>query len=285
MRTGVYAEIMRSLGRDEFRVPPLPDITQRIASAMKDPELSVIDLSRIIQSDPGLADHLLKAVNSAGWRVFRKIKTCQDAVSRLGLHATRNQSYVYSMRAMFRQVPKSAQPLMQRHARQSTRVAACAFTLAGQVKKIDADEAMLVAMLQDIGIMPIIEWMARSPEVDLTDEEKSWALLSELANEHGMRISLIVLEQWKFDRRFLPLVHERGNWSRKGGDDLDVCDVVNLARVHAGGGIRATRHLPHITLLPALMKLKQRELTEERTLQVLAEREEEIEELQQMLLP
>ncbi len=285
MRAGIYAEIMRSLGHDAFRIQPLPDITQRINTAIRDPELGVADLARIVQGDPGLANHLLKTVNSASLRIFRRINTCQDAVARLGLQATRYQAYVYMMRNMFRQVSRTAQPLMQRHAKQSMRVAACSFVLAKQVKKIDADEAMLVAMLQDIGVIPIIDWMAGSPEVSLTDIDLAWRILCELASEHGRRISIIVLEQWKFDARFIPLIAEREKWTRKGGKTLDVPDIVNLARVHAGGGIESPQKLPHITILPALMKLQERGLTDQRTLQVLAEREEEISELQQMLLP
>ncbi len=285
MRAGIYSEIMRTLGRDDFRVPPLPEITQRINAAMRDPELGTADLARIIQGDPGLTNHLLSTVNSASLRIFRRIQTCQDAVARLGLTATRQQAYIYSMRSMFRQLPKTAQPLMQRHARQSMRVAACAFVLARQIRKMDADEAMLVAMLQDIGVVPIIDWMAKTPEVSLTDLDTAWVELCALASEHARRISLIVLEQWKFDKRFIPLVRERENWRRKGEKKLDIADVVNLARVHAGGGIDSPLRLPHITLLPALMKLEDRELTESRTLHLLAEREEEISEMVQMLLP
>ncbi len=285
MRAGIYSEIMRTLGRDDFRVPPLPEITQRINAAMRDPDLGTADLARIIQGDPGLAHHLLKTVNSASLRIFRKITSCQDAVARLGLHATRQQAYVYSMRGMFRQVPKAAQSLVQRHARQSMRVAACTFVLARQVKKMDADEAMLVAMLQDIGVIPIIDWMARSPEVSLADAGRAWQELCALASEHARRISLIVLEQWQFDRRYIPLVRERENWRRKGEPQLDIPDVVNLARIHAGGGLGSPVKLPHITLLPALMKLADRELTEQRTLHLLEEREEEIVEMMQILLP
>ncbi len=283
MSSGVYADIVNKMNRDELKFPTLPDVTQRIHAAVKDPDIGVMDIAKIVQADPGLTAHLLKAVNSVGFRSFRKIKTVQDAVSRLGLQATRYHATIYTVRNLFQQAPSVTRGLMRQHAYESTRLAATSSVLASTCKGIDPDQVMLGALLQDIGVLPLIDWIGTSTEEHEIDNLD--AMLHDLASKYAVKIGLLILEKWKFDKNFQEVVRAREDWNRKSGRKLDHGDIINLARIHALGGTAARRKIPHITSLPAFALLENRELTEDRTLQVLAERSDEIMEIQKFLLP
>lgn len=278
---GIFSTVVRELGRDDFRVPAIPAVAHRINKATRDPDLSVADFARIVQSDPGLSAHLVRMVNSAAFRVLRKAKTAQDAVSRLGLKSSRYHAYVYTMRSIFRKPQPGTEELMKAHTRFSVELAATASVLATTCGNREPETAMLGSLVQEIGVIPLIDWIGANPEVAAGHDPRT--LLRELSAAHARNISVVILETWKFDKSLVELVRAREDWYREPGRRLDHADFINLARLHVLGGVDAGRDIPHITLLPAFRLLPDRELTEKRTLQTLVDRADEILEIRRSL--
>ncbi len=278
---GIFSTVVRELGRDDFRVPAIPAVAHRINQATRDPDLSVAEFARVIQSDPGLSAHLVRMVNSAAFRVLRKAKTAQDAVTRLGLKSSRYHAYVYTMRSIFRKPQPGTEELVKAQSRFSIQLAATASVLASACGNREPETAMLGALLQEIGVMPLIDWIGAHPEIVAGHDPRT--LLRELSTAHARNISIVILDTWNFDKSLVELVRAREEWEREPRRRLDHADFINLARLHVLGGIEAGRDIPHITLLPAFRLLPNRELTEKRTLQMLADREQDILEIQATL--
>lgn len=105
----VSAEAFTEKFRQIGNVPTLPTAATRALAVINDPNCSVRDFSKIIESDPALATSLLKLVNSSFYAGNTKISNLTMAVSRLGMRETQNLILAVSVRSVFRWMPKDQQ--------------------------------------------------------------------------------------------------------------------------------------------------------------------------------
>lgn len=172
---------------------------------------------------------------------------------------------------------------MQLYASNAVRMAANAHVLASQIRGVDPDQAMLGALLQDIGLLPLIEWVAGHK--DKVPEGEMGAILDELAENYAVQIGTLILENWHFDKALCDIVRARKAWMRESGRKLDVADIINLARIEAQDDAIVEKRFPPVMSLPAFEKLPDRTLTRDRKLAMLAEHQEEIREIENMMMP
>lgn len=66
-------------------LPPLPDKCARLEELMNDPESTFADMSRVIETDVGLASQVLKLANSAHHYVSGGVQSLEKAVVYLGM--------------------------------------------------------------------------------------------------------------------------------------------------------------------------------------------------------
>lgn len=101
--TESFTEKFRQIGN----VPTLPSAATRALAIINDPNCSVRDFSRIVETDPALATSLLKLVNSSYYGGAAKCVDLTQAIARLGLRETQNLILAVSVRSVFRWMPKS----------------------------------------------------------------------------------------------------------------------------------------------------------------------------------
>jgi HD-like signal output (HDOD) protein len=70
-------------------LPPLPESVIRVQQICNDPNSSIADLTKVIESDPMLTANILKAANSPLYGFSRAIKTLGQAVSLFGMATVR----------------------------------------------------------------------------------------------------------------------------------------------------------------------------------------------------
>ncbi len=68
-------------------VPPIPLVVLELLKALDDPDVDLSILSRIISTDPAMSINVLKAANSAFYRLPQQVKTIDFAVRILGIKA------------------------------------------------------------------------------------------------------------------------------------------------------------------------------------------------------
>lgn len=281
--SGAYADLYGRIQRDDFQFPTLPTVIQSIHQVAKDPDSGVKEMTQVIQADPGLTAHMLKSVNSVGFRRLRKIKTLRDAITRMGLNAARYHATVYTVRNLFQKSLPGTQELMHLNASNAVRMGANAYVLSTLCKGVDADQAMLGALLQDIGLLPLIEWIAGHK--DKVPEGDMGLILDELAENYAVQIGVLILENWHFDKTLCDIVRARKDWARNAGGKLDVADIINLARIQVQNDAIIEKRFPPLASLPAFEKLPDRTLTQGGKLGMLIEHQEEIQELESMMMP
>ena len=130
------------------KLPGIPRIYSALRGIVNDENVTVSEVARLVGADPALAARVLQIVNSAFFRLARRITKIEQAVSYLGFTVIRNIAMSVEV---FSQWPSNAsghlkQAKLQAHVRA---VAAAARALT--VKTPIADDTMLAGLLHDIG--------------------------------------------------------------------------------------------------------------------------------------
>lgn len=131
------------------KLPAVPQVYARLQQMLTDDDTSAHQVAQLISTDAAITAKLLQLVNSAFFRLARRITGIEQAVNHLGFASIRNlvlSAEVFS--SWPAQGPKSVVCIdkLQSHVHQ---VAAAARALAAGTPK--ADDALLAGLLHDIG--------------------------------------------------------------------------------------------------------------------------------------
>jgi putative nucleotidyltransferase with HDIG domain len=139
---------LRSLVGRIRALPTLPRIYTALQSIVKDDSMTLADVAKLVGSDSALAARVLQIVNSAFFRLARRISNIEQAVSYLGFQSIRNLAM--SVEIFSRWPGKTCAGLdlekLQQHVHA---VAAAANALAA--KTPICDDTLLAGLLHDIG--------------------------------------------------------------------------------------------------------------------------------------
>lgn len=259
--------------KDELRVPGLPDIALRLRKALQK-EIGIADVVKIINLDPVISSKLIQVVNSPLYRTANTITTCHDAVYRLGLKTTQNLVITISLYNLFRSSNKRLNDCIQQIWKQSIQVSSLSYTLASlSNKKINADEALLAGLIYNIGALPIITYAETLSSSQYTGQELDLtiATLQGLVGEY-------ILKKWHFPESLQQIPAHTGNWYHDAGPELQLSDMVLLARYHSQLYNVQAQKLPPLNTLPAFLKLGDNALTSDMSLQILRDAKQQIAE-------
>ena len=257
---------------DELWLPSLPDVAFRLRSALQK-DISIADAVKIINLDPVIASKLIQVSNSPLFRTVNPIAKCHDAINRLGLKATQNLVTSISLHNLFRSQNKLLNTRVQHLWRQSIQIASLSYTLANMTRKINPDEALLAGLTHNIGALPIISFAESQKDIPFTEQELDLTLKI-LQGPVGE----FVLKKWRFPENLVQIPKQSGNWYQNESPDLQMSDIVLLARFHAQLGNNQAQTLPPLATLPAFAKLGERALTPDMSLQALQEAKQQIAE-------
>jgi HD-like signal output (HDOD) protein/FixJ family two-component response regulator len=129
-------------------LPAVPRIYAKLQGMVKDDSVTVSEVARVIGTDSAIAAQILHIVNSAFFRLARRVTNIEQAVSYLGFNTVRNIAMSVEI---FSKWPTAAVgPIdferLQLHAQQVS-----AATRSLTAKTPLADDAMLAGLLHDIG--------------------------------------------------------------------------------------------------------------------------------------
>ena len=253
-------------------IPSLPDVALKLRTAVQK-EIGVQEAVKIINFDPVISSKLIQVVNSPVYRTINPITSCHDAVTMLGLTTTRNLVTSISMKNLFKSHNKELNNKIHILWKQSIRVSSISYTLAVQSKKINPDEALLAGLIYNIGALPIIIFAD-----SLDDDVYSSVDLNLCIRVLQGLIGNEILKKWGFPESLMQIPRETENWFHNGGENLELADVVILAKFHSLLGTKQVKNLPPINTLPAFQKLGDNSLTPELSLQTLDDAKQQISE-------
>ncbi len=270
--------LLTQLKEDKLVLPSPPEMAARIGCAMEDDVADGESIARIIQSDPAISAKIVKAANSALYGGMAPVGSCTDAVMRLGMGTTHSLVLTYSLRDIFKTDSVALQQRMEMLWKHSVRTAALCHVMARRDMRFNAEKAMLIGLLHDIGLMAIIQCAAKHEALIDTPETLEHAI------EHfrGVIGSKIV-RTWRFPHEFEVSALEAESWMRDTSAEPDYCDLVIIAQLHSYIGTPMAFKVPPLNEVPALARLGLGELTPIASLNLLEAADDEIGETEALL--
>lgn len=269
---------IEDLEHDRLILPSLPDVAMRVANVLENGVSDANAIAEVIQTDPAITAKLIKAANSAMYGRCLPVETCAAAVVRLGSALTHKLVLSLSMRELF----TTESPLLQNRMRalwkHSTEVAALCYVFARRDKRFNPEQAMLVGLLHDIGVVAVLNYIDKFP-VEVTQPE----VIDDAVKSLRARTSCMILEKWRFPSEFTVAAFEAEDWMRDTGGIPDYCDLVIMAQLQSFLDKKQAPLTPMINQTTAYNRLDLGELLPDNSLRLADEEREKITQAQTLL--
>lgn len=275
---GFLAKLSEDLEHDDLMLPSLPDVALRIGRALNDGVSDARDIAQIIQTDPAITAKIIKTANSAFYAGRDPVDNSVMAVVRLGTGTTHKLVLGFALREVFRSRNSRMQRLMQQLLDHSKKVAAICYVLAKITHKFNPEHAMLAGLVHDIGVVAILNYADRFPNLAGSDEHINYAI-THLRGEVGG----LILEKWNFEEDFIVAAREGELWTRDPNPEPEYCDLVLVAQLHSYVGTPRMEELPHLGEIPCFAKLGLGELTPRQSLKILDKAGEQLTQAENLL--
>lgn len=258
MKNRLFQNLYDDLMEDRLLIPTLPQVAVKIRQVI-DENADIHKVEAVVRTDPSIAAALMKVANSALYRTRYPVKTIEQAIIKVGLKMVKNLVFTYAVKNMFRSQHPYINKRLKNMWTHSAEVAAVCFVLARKLKNFDPEYALLLGLLHDIGMLPILTYAERHPEV-VESPEKIDATIEQLHGEVGG----VILTAWHFENEFALVAKEADDWYRDYNSEADYCDLVLVAQLHTFIGKAKEKiqqltgqknMLPPLTSLPAFHKL------------------------------
>lgn len=266
----LFKRFYQHFSQGELNIPNFPDVALKLREAIQQ-DRGTADIVKIINIDPVISAKLIQVVNSPIYRPVSPISNCLDAINRLGLTTTRNLVTAFSMNNLVKSENPSIKKLIQHTWSQSIKVSSISHTLAQLTQKVDPDEALLAGLLHNIGVLPILTFADSLPKGSYQPTDIDLCI-----NEIHGQIGSIILEKWAFPNNLRQIPLQSSSWFTSTTEDLNLNDIVLLAKYHSILSSPGKTELPLIITLPAFQKLENQPLTPEMSLQILYDAKQQI---------
>lgn len=133
-------------------IPSLPHVAIEVLALSRKASTTADDLAAIVQNDPAIAARLLQIVNSALYGLPKKIGSVRQAISMLGTRSVTVTVLTFALVEGLKAQPEGGMSL-EMYWRRSLSAAVIARMFAKRLCKGLADEAFVVGLLSDIGML------------------------------------------------------------------------------------------------------------------------------------
>lgn len=174
----VLEDIAKDLSGNEITFPTFLDITFQVRTALRDPNLSIEQLAKLIGAEPLMSTKIIRMANSVALNPSgREIADVKSAIARVGMEAVRTVSFAVAMEQLLKSKQmKSFEAISSKLWDHTAHVAALCRVLARKVAKINGDEAMFAGLVHDLGVFYLLSRAANFPAL-VNDPVELHALL------------------------------------------------------------------------------------------------------------
>lgn len=274
----LYLDCFKYMQSDKLALPTIPDVSVKIRRAINEPSANSSKIARVVQIDPSITARLIKISNSPLYRGRRKIESCPEALTRLGLKAAQDIITAFALKAVFNAKTGVIRRKMQELWAHSSHVAAISAVLAHKTPGFDPDRAMLAGLIHDIGVVPILAYADRQPDILASPSD-----LAETVRELRSQIGVQIIRNWDFPHDFEDVVTHAENWFRDSGPQATYSDIVMVSQLHSFIGKVDIKKMPKMDDLPAYKKLAAGNLNADLSINILDQVKDEIEHIRLML--
>ena len=133
-------------------LPSLPSIAIQVLDLAQRAEVDIAEIARVISKDPALSSKILRTVNSSFYGRSQHVSTISHALVILGLQSVKTLVLGFSLVSNLSKAKAKGFKHLA-YWRRSIFAATAARTIAAKINLVQQEEAFLVALLMDIGML------------------------------------------------------------------------------------------------------------------------------------
>ena len=188
------AELRRSLASAldtrALQLPPLPGVAAEVIASSIDDHADATRLAELIQTDQGLASHVLRVVNSPSMRAATEIVALRQAIARLGMNRIRDIAIAASLAgALFKRTSYQAE---SQHA---WKLGLCTGLWSRELARAcrkNTEMAYLCGLLHNIGTPVVLNALGQANSTHLQPRD-----IAALLGEFGAAAGELLAREWK----------------------------------------------------------------------------------------
>ena len=272
----LFFDIYTDLRNNKLTLPSLPDVAFRIRTLISEGTNNAKTVAQAINSDAAVATKLIKAANSPLFRGTKEFESTSAAIVRLGMQTTQQLVTSFTMREVFNAKMPAIKQRMDALWNHGIEIAAISSSLAKHVPGLNPEQGLLAGLLHEIGAVPVLMY-AENYKGIASDPAQLENAIDKLSAEIGG----VILKRWGFSDEIITVTQHAHHWDREHDGPPDYCDLVIVAQLHAK---MHDKNHPKLEDSPAFHRLcNQGSFTPEKSLKILAEAKEQIEETKKLL--
>ena len=182
------------------RLPSLPAIAIEVIELCRQEDINIKQIARTISNDPALSTKILRTVNSSYYGLSQPVSTISHALVILGLNSVRTLALGFSLVNNLKDAGVEGFDLNTVW-RRSLYSAVGARSIAQRVGIMQHEEAFLGGLLQDLGVIAMIQALGPGYVKLLQrvgpDHSRLWSEERKELDLDHMRVGQALAEQWK----------------------------------------------------------------------------------------
>ena len=218
-------ELVRKLKRGDILLPILPKVIQEIREVMKDTDVNVGKLAKVVEKDTIFSVSLISVANSSLYRGTGEINTVNKAITRLGFEETQSIITAIANKNLYVTKNEHYKTIMEKLWIHSL---ACAYGSKLVAKKVgfdDLEKIFLMGLVHDIGKVLLVkafnEYQAQSNSYQINDVMKT-------IQEVHTSIGGAILQKWGFHQEFINIARKHTGPKFSDNTKKEIL-IVNLA--------------------------------------------------------
>jgi len=155
MIRGAPSNVLHQFATRARRLYSLPAVAVRVVELVQQPEIDTVALRECIETDPAITGKILRVANSALFGLSQQVVNLNQAFALLGAKTIRVLVLGFSLPAEL--LCNVESHVLARYWRQTAVKAISAREISERIWGLPGDEAFLAGLLQDIGVLALIQ--------------------------------------------------------------------------------------------------------------------------------
>ncbi|MBE9540748.1 MAG: HDOD domain-containing protein, partial [Proteobacteria bacterium] len=196
-----FNSFIQAYRENQLSLPSLPHVAFKLKEAISN-NIGTSEAVEIIHLDAPIVTKIIQVANSPFYASASPITNCHDAVTRLGLDATRNLVMSICLKQLFKCKDKQLTKGMQSIWKKSLYLSSLSYVLAAETGVINPEDALLAGLVADIGTIPLLHFAEQNP----SENPKFKDLLKAMPYLKGP-VGTLVLHTFGFSEELTAIPH------------------------------------------------------------------------------
>ncbi|MBI1319013.1 MAG: HDOD domain-containing protein [Candidatus Hydrogenedens sp.] len=195
--------ILKALPKAIDALPVIPEIAQRVMKLVSDPDVTMKDLSNVIQEDQTIALSIMKLANSPIYGGLEEIKELNAACARLGMRNIANTVQAVANNNLFITGDQRLQAIMRKLWTHSVATAHCANEIAQVTSAPFPEMLFLAGLLHNMGKVVLIDIVSGQYTGAIGELRATPQVFKQVIDSFHPLLGLHVAQAWRLPPEYL----------------------------------------------------------------------------------